>query len=111
MYGLRGDDELDGGEGDDILRGGRGDDLLSGGTGFNRLVGGEGSDVFALAVGEGSSTILDFRTDDRFRLIGLQFADLAIEQSRSNTIIRAGEDELAVLRNITASSITDRLFA
>jgi Ca2+-binding RTX toxin-like protein len=111
VHGLDGDDDLDGGEGDDILRGGSGNDLLNGGTGFNRLVGGEGSDIFALAVGEGSSTIVDLRAGDRFRLIGLEFADLAIEQSRRNTVIRAGEDELAVLRNTNAGSITDSLFA
>ncbi len=111
VHGLDGDDDLDGGEGDDILRGGSGDDLLNGGTGFNRLIGGDGSDIFVLAAGEGSSTIVDLRADDRLRLIGLQFADLAIEQSRRNTVIRAGDDELAVLRNTNAGSITDSLFA
>jgi Ca2+-binding RTX toxin-like protein len=110
LYGMQGDDELNGGEGDDVLRGGSGDDFLDGGAGFNRLAGGRGSDVFALAAGEGSNTILDFGTGDRFRLINLEFTDLVIEQSRSNTVIRTGEDELAVLRNTNAGSITDSLF-
>ncbi|NJL23505.1 MAG: hypothetical protein HC895_26120 [Leptolyngbyaceae cyanobacterium SM1_3_5] len=111
LFGLRGNDALEGGEGDDILRGGSGDDLLNGGTGFNRLAGGAGKDVFAIAAGEGSSTIVDFNAGDRFRVTGLQFADLAIEQSRGSTVIRAGVDELAVLRNTAASSITESLFA
>jgi Ca2+-binding RTX toxin-like protein len=110
LYGLHGNDELDGGEGDDLLLGGSGNDLLSGGTGFDRLAGGKGSDVVVLAEGEGSSTILDFETGDRFRLTNLQFSDLVIEQSFRNTVIRTGEDELAVLQNTNAGSITSSLF-
>ncbi len=111
ILGLRGNDNLEGGAGDDILRGGEGNDILQGGMGFDRLAGGRGEDIFVLAAGAGSSTIVDFGVGDRFRLTSLQFADLTIEQSRSNTVIRSGVDELAVLRNTNASSITDSLFA
>lgn len=110
LYGLRGDDELNGGDGDDLLRAGSGDDLLDGGAGFNRLGGGQGSDLFVLSIGEGSSTIVDFGEGDRFHLTALEFTDLVIEQSRGNVVIRTGSDELAVLRNTVASSITDSLF-
>lgn len=110
LYGLSGDDELNGGDDDDILRGGRGDDLLDGGAGFNRLVGGAGSDLFLLAAGEGINSIVDFTADDRLHLTSLAFADLVIEQSRGNTVIRTGDDQLAILRNVAASSITESLF-
>jgi Ca2+-binding RTX toxin-like protein len=110
LYGLQGNDELNGGEGDDLLRGGTGDDLLTGGTGLNRLSGGSGNDVFALSAGEGIDTIVDFGAGDRFRLSTLQFADLTVEQNRRSTIIRVGEDQLALLRNTNASSITASLF-
>jgi hypothetical protein len=129
LYGFRGNDELDGGEGDDIIRGGigndiliggegndmirggNGDDILNGGAGFNALFGGKGNDTFVLTTGEGSNTIFDFGAGDQFELIGLAFPDLTIEQSLGNTVIRFGEDELAVLRNTSASTITADLFA
>jgi Ca2+-binding RTX toxin-like protein len=110
LYGERGNDELHGGDGDDLLYGGSGNDVLNGGAGSNRLVGGRGNDLFLLATGEGSNTVVGFETSDRFRLVDRQFTDLVIEQSRGNTVIRAGNDQLAVLRNVNASIITESLF-
>jgi Ca2+-binding RTX toxin-like protein len=110
LYGLKGNDEVNGGDGDDLLYGGSGNDVLNGGAGFNRLVGGSGNDVFALGTGEGSNTIFGFATVDRLRLVDLKFTDLVIEQNRSSTIIRSGDDQLAVLRNTNASLVTESLF-
>ena len=45
LYGLGGDDILDGGIGNDILDGGVGNDTLKGGSGFDYLYGGEGDDT------------------------------------------------------------------
>jgi Ca2+-binding RTX toxin-like protein len=110
LYGGRGNDELHGGDGDDLLYGGSGDDVLNGGAGSNRLVGGRGNDTFWLAAGEGSNTVVGFETGDRFRLVDLQFTDLVIEQSRNSTVIRAGDDQIAVLRNVNVNVINESLF-
>jgi hypothetical protein len=112
LAGFGSNDILNGGTGDDILRGGNGDDQLTGGTGKNRLVGGSGKDQFMLAKGEGVDMILDFnRSGDRLRLqSGLQFSDLAFEQQGRNTVVRSGEDQLAVLYRVNAGSITEGLF-
>lgn len=45
LFGLGGDDRLNGGSSDDVLCGGDGDDILAGGGGINWLVGGAGADV------------------------------------------------------------------
>uniref|UniRef100_UPI0031CDC583 Ig-like domain-containing protein n=1 Tax=Acinetobacter sp. TaxID=472 RepID=UPI0031CDC583 len=56
IYGLKGDDTLNGGAGNDILRGGDGNDILNGGAGNNYLNGGAGNDTFNSLIGGGSDT-------------------------------------------------------
>ncbi|MCA3675939.1 MAG: hypothetical protein INF05_13150 [Methylobacterium sp.] len=46
MYGLGGDDILNGGAGDDTLYGGAGNDILSGGAGADMMYGGAGNDTY-----------------------------------------------------------------
>ncbi len=114
LEGGNGNDYLYGDEGDDILRGGNGDDILFGGNGFNRLTGGAGSDVFTLGAGTGFDTITDFNlgSGDRLGLSnGLSFSDLTISGVGRNTVISFGNDELAILRNVSAASITGSAFA
>ncbi|NEQ27854.1 MAG: hypothetical protein F6K28_54450, partial [Microcoleus sp. SIO2G3] len=114
LDGGAGDDLLEGGISDDLLNGGAGDDLLNGGVGNDLLRGDAGRDRFVLAVGNGRDTIIDF-TDgqDLFALAdGLTFGQLSIEQSRSgNTLISANGQQLAVLPNVRATTITSADFA
>lgn len=113
LEGGVGNDELYGNEGNDRLRGGDGDDRLIGGSGFNTLTGGTGADVFVLTVGAGFDTITDFRfgTGDRLSLSeGLSFSDLTITGVGRNTVISFGNDELALLRNVGAASLTEAVF-
>jgi RTX calcium-binding nonapeptide repeat (4 copies)/Spondin_N len=112
LSGGAGNDELFGNEGNDRLRGGAGGDRLDGGTGFNTLTGGAGADIFLLAAGTGWSTITDFSLDsgDRLSLSGLNFADLKISAKGNHSVISFGTDELAVLRNISAGSLTQSAF-
>lgn len=113
LTGGAGNDELYGNEGNDRLNGGNGDDRLVGGTGFNILTGGAGADVFVLAAGSGFDTITDFRfgSGDRLSLSGgLAFSDLTFTELGRNTRISYGSDELALLRNITAASISEAVF-
>jgi Ca2+-binding RTX toxin-like protein len=113
LRGGAGNDELFGNEGNDRLVGGNGDDLLVGGTGFNTLTGGQGQDRFMLAAGEGFDTITDFSfgSGDRLSLSGgLAFSDLTITGLGRNTVISLGNDELATLRNVNATSLTQAAF-
>ena len=49
MYGLGGNDTLNGGLGNDTLNGGDGNDILSGGTGADTMIGGSGIDTASYA--------------------------------------------------------------
>lgn len=113
IRGNDGDDVLFGGAGADFIQGERGDDLLHGGEGDDVLKGdisrrGTGKDTFVLAIGEGTDTILDFRVGiDFFGLFdGLSFEQLVItQQSRKTTLIEAGDETLAILRNVNADAL------
>jgi len=85
------------------------DDILFGGNGFNRLTSGTGSDIFTLGAGTGFETITDFNlgSGDRLGLSNsLSFSDLTISGVGRNTVISLGNDELAILRDVSAASMT-----
>ena len=119
IYGGKENDRIYGGDGDDIVFGDGGNDYLCGEIGADTLTGGGGSDVFALAIGTGSTdlatadVITDFTLNqDKIDLISpLAFNQLNIFQGTgafvSDTIIQyqvTGE-YLAILKGVTASSI------
>lgn len=107
LNGGKGNDDLFGGGGNDRLKGGKGKDTLDGGKGNNVLIGGKDRDIFVLTEGKGRSLIRDFKDgQDRLRASGISFKDLTIEQSRKNTLIRLGNDDLALLKGIDAELIT-----
>ncbi|WP_019499827.1 hypothetical protein [Pseudanabaena sp. PCC 6802] len=114
LSGDRGADSIYGGRGNDALSGGNGNDFLSGDFGIDVLTGGSGSDRFAIQASRGTDTVLDFTAgEDLLELVdGLQFSDVAIEQSGSNTIIRRNLDraELMVLNDVSASAIDASTF-
>jgi len=119
IYAGKGNDRIYGGKGEDILFGDAGNDYLFGEIGADTLTGGSGFDVFALAIGTGSTNadaadvITDFTLNlDKIDLISpLAFNQLNIFQGTgalvSDTIIQyqvTGE-YLAILKGVTASSI------
>lgn len=112
LTGSSGNDRLVGGDGNDTLSGNGGRDLLAGGNGNDRLTGGGDRDSFVLEVGQGRDLIIDFRDGvDRLRGSGsLQFGDLTIVQRGADTLIRAGNDALALLSRVTASQISQSDF-
>jgi Ca2+-binding RTX toxin-like protein len=108
ISGLGGNDQILGLGGNDSLVGGAGRDRLFGGGGNNILKGGAGSDLFALELGAGRSVIQDFKDfQDRLGLTsGLTVQKLDISQRGKNTVIRAGNDLLAILNGVQSDQIT-----
>ncbi|MDX2212814.1 MAG: phytase [Oculatellaceae cyanobacterium bins.114] len=103
LFGEGSNDILWGEVGDDLLRGGAGNDTLTGDTSASV----NGIDTFVLAPGEGTDTIRDFQIgEDRIGLAGgLTFAQLAIAQQGSRTVIRANDQSLAVLLGVNAADL------
>ena len=119
INGEGGSDLLEGKSGNDTLRGGLGNDILVGGVGNDIHAGGIGKDTFVVGAGEGTDTITDFTKGDGDR-IGLKgsltFEQLTIAQGTGAnakdtliTVTTTGE-VLAILKNVTASTIDDTLF-
>ncbi|MDB9399133.1 Ig-like domain-containing protein [Microcystis aeruginosa CS-567/02-A1] len=131
LYGGPGDNLLDGGDGDDILYagngnntllGGAGDDIIYSGSGQNLINGGLGNDLIFLnggqdtvviAQGAGVDTINNFQVSlgQRIGLSGgLSFDQLTLTQSGMDTLIKTGDETLAVLEFIQSSSLNSSAF-
>lgn len=109
IAGDKGNDSLTGDNGDDVLNGGNGDDTLSAGNGNDQLTGGAGADLFLLDLKTGRTIINDFQDGlDTFSLgTGISSRTIRITQSGADTIITSNGQELAVVKNIQASLITN----
>ncbi len=115
IFGGRDNDLIDGGFGDDSISGDLGSDTLIGGQGIDTLTGGDDADIFELAVGEGLDIITDFT--DGIDLIQLPdfltFNNLGIRQTDGNSTVitlASNGEELALLNNVSALSITETDF-
>lgn len=108
LFGEADDDSLSGDNGDDQLTGGEGDDFLSAGNGSDQLTGGGGVDVFFLESKTGTTTIQDFEDGiDQFLLAeGLNPRQLRFQQIGADTAINLGGQQLALVKNISASQIS-----
>ena len=105
LLGGRGNDRLFGDDGDDVLVGGLGNDTLQG----DDFSGGQGRDVFVLAAGEGTDTIVDFEVGTDF--IGLNnlryaesFDDLSISGT-DNASISFQDETLAIVQGVSPNSL------
>lgn len=108
-----GDDLIYGGDGDDRLLGNYGDDILWGGPGNDTLFGNGGSNIFVLAVGEGTDTIRGFnlRQGDLIGLAGgLTFGQLSVAQDLGEALIAFEDEILAILSGVKASDLTEAAF-
>ena len=112
LYGGNDLDWLHGGEGKDLLYGDGGDDHIYGGEGDDILYGGEGYDKFYLAQNTGYDVIKDFHVEqDYISLVGeLTYEDLELTKLGSSTVISAGDEELAILVDVNAETLTDDNF-
>ncbi|MBW4656307.1 MAG: endonuclease/exonuclease/phosphatase family protein [Kaiparowitsia implicata GSE-PSE-MK54-09C] len=117
LYGNAGNDTLFAGV-NDFLFGGAGDDILYAGRGSNTLAGGAGGDQFWIAfneVPELANTITDFARGSN--VLGIRnvssisgFEDLELIQSGSDTLIRALDTDVVLLKQVQASSLTSDQF-
>ncbi|MFN6469700.1 MAG: phytase [Nostoc sp. SerVER01] len=113
LYGGSGDDIFFSNL-DDSLFGGDGDDVLfAGQAGGNKLSGGTGIDQFWIASSSlptAKNTVSDFTTGiDKIGLGGIgvtQFSALTLLQQGSDTLVKTGNTELALLVGITSTSLT-----
>ena len=100
LFGGDGNDQIWGDDGDDLLRGGLGNDILTG----DDASGSQGSDIFVLALGEGSDIIVDFEagTDLIGLADGLNFGSLTF----SSNAISFGDEVLATLTGVDTTALT-----
>lgn len=121
MVGLGGKDTINGNNGDDLilgggnsdtLKGGNGDDVIFGGKGLDRSTGGKGKDTFILARNSGLDTITDFRVgQDHIGLAdNLTFQDLSLVKGSGGTLIKAGNEQLALLDGIKPNKLSASSF-
>nr|WP_230966280.1 esterase-like activity of phytase family protein [Nostoc sp. NZL] len=110
LYGGSGDDKLFSNV-DDSLSGGDGDDILfAGQQGSNSLSGGAGADQFWIAnasLPTSKNIVTDFAIGiDKIGLGGIVFSNLTVLQQGSDTLVKTGNTELALLLGITSTTLT-----
>ncbi|PPS39837.1 endonuclease/exonuclease/phosphatase family protein [Chroococcidiopsis sp. TS-821] len=118
LYGGIGNDTLFAGGTHDQLYGQFGNDVLYAGNGGNFLSGGFGNDQFWIALNqlpETANTITDFNLGNN--VLGISgvaeinsFDDLTITQSGANTVIRALNQDIAVLTGVQANTLNSNRF-
>jgi Ca2+-binding RTX toxin-like protein len=107
IQGNAGNDTIYGGWGNDTLYGNDGDDTIWGGDGDDIIWGVAGNDTFVLTTtNSGTDTIQDFTSGDKFGCAGgLGYASLTFMQQGNDTLIKAGTLNLAVVKNMIATSL------
>lgn len=97
-----GNDQIYTGAGDDNINAGDGDNLIKPGTGNDTVSLGNGSDQIVLEAGAGSVTIFGFNgSTDKLRLGGsLVGQSLSFVTEQGSTLIKAGDDLLATIKNV-----------
>ena len=86
--------------------------MINGGTGNDTIWLGGGNDVVVIAKGDGVDTINNFQLGQTQIGLsgGLTFSDLAIAQGNGATLISVGDELLASLSWVQASSINASSF-
>lgn len=123
IYGLEGDDTLNGGALDDTIYGGAGSDTLdgkaggdtlSGDSGNDILYGNTGNDIYLFAKGAGADVIQDYDTTtgntDVVRFADVASSELAaIERTGNDLIIQYGVSDQITIRDYFSSDIGYRV--
>ena len=117
LYGGAGNDTLFAGT-NDFLSGGDGNDILFAGKGGNTLYGGSGADKFYLAYNgtpASMNTVADFEIGiDTMVILGISgvndFSKVSLAQQGTDTLIKAGGKDLAVLTGIQSNTLNNSSF-
>ena len=116
LLGKAGDDLLDGrdGKAKNVFKGGSGDDQIFAGRRQDTLMGGPGADQLWLAtetLPRKPHTVKGFKSGQD--VIGFQnvpqvtlFSDLTLEQAGTDTVVQVQGKSVAILKGITASTLT-----
>ena len=118
LNGEAGNDTLLGGTGNDELIGGAGEDLLIGGLNNDILTGGFDQDTFQFGTDSGVDIVTDFTTvEDRLNVSTIfnNISDIlgiggAATQVGTSTLIDFGNDNAAILLNVSVSDLTNDNF-
>ncbi|MGB7442676.1 MAG: 5'-nucleotidase C-terminal domain-containing protein [Coleofasciculaceae cyanobacterium] len=112
IFASEGNNQVNGGAGDDIIYSGSGNDLIDGGLGNDTIWLGGGMDTVVIAEGNGSDIINNFQIGQTMLGLsgGLTFEDLTIAQGDNAALVNSGDELLASLNFVSASSITSDAF-
>lgn len=115
ILGGTGNDRLSGGQGNDSLTGETGNDTLVGGLDNDALRGGDGQDNFAVSLGDGDDTVLDFaKGQDTITLAGFSgfqaFQQLEIQVANTDSLVILSEDQGIRVTNVTNLDAGDFTF-
>ncbi|MBL4589096.1 MAG: hypothetical protein JKY11_03325, partial [Alphaproteobacteria bacterium] len=95
---------LHGGDGNDTIYGEAGSDVLYGDNGDDNLYGGTELDIFAFEDGFGNDTVYDFASGETLDISAilsvLQFSDLTIAASGSDSLITVGSEGTILVKNV-----------
>jgi Ca2+-binding RTX toxin-like protein len=101
----KGNDLIYAGAGDDRIYAGEGNNFISAGTGEDMVYAGSGRDRFELTKGLGSVTIIGFGQNDSLRLAnGITPGSVSFTSQNGDTIVKLGDDVLAILKWVNVSS-------
>jgi probable HAF family extracellular repeat protein len=94
------------GAGDSSIYAGNGNNVINAGTGNDTVTIGTGNNQIILEAGEGSLTVSGFNVvADRLRLGGSLFdKSVTFVTQMGDTIVKAGDDILATIKNVTAAN-------
>jgi glycerophosphoryl diester phosphodiesterase len=117
LYGGAGNDKLFAGT-NDFLFGGDSNDTLFAGKGGNTLYGGSGADKFYLAyngVPTSTNNVTDFEVGiDKMLILGISgtndFSKVTLTQQGSDTLVKAGGKDLAILTEIQSNILNSSSF-
>jgi probable HAF family extracellular repeat protein len=100
------DDLIYSGAGDDLIYAGEGNNVVSTGTGYDNLYIGSGADQITLSAGEGAVTVMGFNAQkDTLQLGGgVSRNSITFTVQNGDTVVKSGDDLLAVLKWTTATS-------
>ncbi|NJR62324.1 MAG: hypothetical protein HC769_28005 [Cyanobacteria bacterium CRU_2_1] len=107
VYAGDGVNQVTTGAGNDIINAGNGNTTISTGLGDDSVSLGEGINTLILETGEGSVTVFGFTADDLIRRGSTLPADATLTASLSgdDTLINAGNDQLATLKGVQLQNV------